>query len=660
MTAHSFRPKRSLVRLLLGSITAVMAVLLFGSLVSNALTSRDYIEKQLQAHSRDAANSLGLSLSTVVDARDRVLAGRMIDAIFDSGDFSFIRFTNAQGELVHEVRSEPKLSGVPEWFSRLFALDLPAERAKVMSGWSQLGELEVQSLSAPAYQEMWRAAKSQIVWFILVLFIAIGLVMWLMVRALKPLKDVEEQARQLSLRNFDFRLPEPETRELARVANTMNSMSETLGELFSQQLSMIESLRARSLLDALTGLNNREGFDHRLKTELDSHEHLVQGSLFLLNVHDFAELNRELGREEADRLLQSIAAVLNEFCKHHDAAFAARRGGANFALFCPHVLSDMLDEEAASLMSKLNSLSSVRQLLRDNLLHLGLAAVVAEDDSSSLLARADLALRGAQGAGVSGWQRYAELDGSDAEGQVLQANEWHSLLQKALAEKNVELHMQTVFAADQVAVVYRQMLARLRVNDELVPASVFIPMAKRFDLMVSLDRIVFEKILASFGGQDSGPVGVSFSEDALMDEAFVDWVAREAEVHPQVFSRLLVHVPEHVLRYGEKSLLRLSQVLDRAGAGLVIERFGVSSVPFSYLQRLNVAYIRVDRSFVRQVHENSDRQFFLRSAVQLAHSQGVKVLAVGVESEPEAQWLRDIEIDGLMGYLLQRPEALAV
>jgi len=415
-------------------------------------------------------------------------------------------------------------------------------------------------------------------------------------------------------------------------------------------------------MDNLTGLNNREGFDARLKTELESKESIPHGTLFLIKINDFGSVNRLHGRAEGDDLLRVVGDELKQLVRSHVGSFAARRSGADFSVFFPYIAGDSADEIAQSLSAKLSGLPMIKQLLREDLVHVGVACVTEDDDRKSLLSKADLALTQAQGKGVSGWQRYAYFAADDVLKEVRQAGEWLGILQEMLAKQSIELHLQPMFDPSGRHKIHDQVLARLEVDEQLVVAGVFLPMVERFQLTVPFDQMVVEKVLNGLMRQtdSSDCYSVSLSEAAIGDDAFITWFSRQLSSRPEVAKRLLFEVPEHVINHSESSLARLCRLSRQYGFRVSVERYGASSVPFSYLQRVDVNAIKVDHSFVRDIHENPANQFFLRSAVQIAHSQALRIFAVGVESELEWQTLRALGIDGAMGYHLSRPERTAL
>jgi len=382
-------------------------------------------------------------------------------------------------------------------------------------------------------------------------------------------------------------------------------------------------------------------------------------------VNHLALLNDSKGRVEGDRLLKNIATLLENLVNVHQGAFAARRNAADFSVFLPLAISVEIDVIVESLMNEISSLAVIKHLLRDDCFHLGVACVQPGDTANILLSKADMALRQAQGKKLSGWQRYAYIEEIDSNDAVREANEWRRILQEVLANRSLKLHTQKVFDKNE-QLYYYQVLSRIEVDNALIVASLFLPMAERFQLMVPIDQLVMEKVFSALSegtltlvdNQVSvAPVFycVTLSESALQDIRFMSWLDDQMDSYPHVASSLMIEVSEHIVNYNESALQGLSQLAKKHHFKISIERFGVTTPSFAYLQRLPIDVLKVDHSFIRAIENNEMNQFFLRSALQLAHSQSIKVIAVGVETESEWNTLKSIGLDGAMGFHLERP-----
>jgi len=649
----------TLKQILLWFTGLLMASLLVVNFFLNISSSRDYMQQQLSSHAQDAATSLGLSLSSVIDANDTIMASSMIDAMFDSGYYRHIIYFDVKGDAKVLRHSPMKVGGVPGWFVNWINLEAPEGKAEVVSGWMQLGSVSVVSHPGYAYKQLWRSLKAELVWFALigsVAFLAMNLVI---TTILLPLMRMERQAKAVRDRDFSYRAPMPKTRELKRVAVAMNSMSDRLGKMFGEQLALIEHLRAQSFQDPVTGLGNRAEFDKRLKAELESEQSAAVGSLLLIQLGDFAAYNQSNGRQAGDALLSQLAEAIKADTVKVTDAFIARRSGSDFSVFLPGVVDEQADKFANDLLHKLAGLHLVKQMCRNDILHVGIASTMTKISLPLFLSEADMALRRAQASGPNGWQRYVlSRDSASPEESVKQANEWLTILRETLSSKSIVFHYQPVYNRDRSLVMHYQVLSRIEVNDELVVAGVFIPMAERFSLLVDFDRLVVDKAITKLGQglNVDARLCVNLSVHSIANTDFVNWLLDTLKQHPKEARKLIFEVSEYCLQEAGDSLERLVEFSKSLGYEVSIDRFGVAAVPFAYLQHLSIHYIKVDHSFIRDIQNSRDNQFFLRSVLQIAHGQDIQVIAVGVEFEEEWQSIEPLGIDGAMGYYLCRPQ----
>ncbi len=381
----------TLKQLLLWFTGLLMLTLLVVNFFLNVTSARDFTQRQLSSHSSDAATSLGLSLSSVAEAKDIVVAGSMIDAIFDSGYYRHIILYDIDGG-AKVVRHAPvKIEGVPEWFVNWIELETPEGKAEVVNGWMQLGSVSVVSNPGHAYVELWNILKAQLIWYALIGAVAFLMMQFMITTILLPLMRIEKQAKAVQNRDFSYRAPLPKTRELRRVSVAMNSMSDRLEQMFGKQLSLIEHLRTQSFQDSVTGLGNRAEFDKRLKAELESEQSAAVGSLILIQFGDFSAYNQTHGRQAGDKLLSQLAVTVKAYSVKVVDAFIARRSGSDFSIFLPGIVDDQADNFANGLLQKLTSLDLIKQMCRHDVLHIGIASTLTKISLPVILSEADMA-----------------------------------------------------------------------------------------------------------------------------------------------------------------------------------------------------------------------------------------------------------------------------
>lgn len=654
MHRESARHQRGMMTLrsLLLLFTGGLILMLLGiSVLVSFDRFHEYISHQLEGHTRDAATAVGLSLSSAIDARDPVATGRLIDSVFDSGNYLVVEFVDHDGEPV--VRRSRSLDDVPvpAWFRGLVSLPLPRAEAEVMQGWQRLGRVRVVAHPGQAYADLWKTAWGLTLGAAIVGGLALAVLFWLLTRILQPLRALERQAQAIGRRDFRGRVRIRSTRELNQVVAAINRMTADLEQLFSGQARLIQHLRGLSNEDALTGLDSRAAFDRRLRVALESNGHAAPGTLMLIHIAGFADYNRLVGRQPADQLLTRIAEVVRAFLRDHAGGFGGRRTGAEFALFVPGGSpADGLfwGRQLVARMETVCAGSSENGV--ELMVHGGVASVTGEDTVSGLFAACDEALRSAEAAGVAG------CAGSDPGVVHHYGTEvWRGHITEALDQGRIALWQQPVVSPDDVTTLWHQVSARLRVEDAWVRDSVFAPIAERFGLMVRLDLTMIDLILARLQRDPASTLGLSLGISSVPDPAFRDQLLRRlAAAEGGCRRRLRVGIAEQSVHYHRAGVHRLVTSLRRLGVEVVVDRFGVGGVPFSYIRNLPVQALRIDHSFIHDIERQADNRFYLESMITIAHSRGVRVLATGVETAAGWQEVRAMGVDGAMGPHLGR------
>lgn len=638
---------RALLLLFAGSLIAAMLVVL---MTISFDRFRNYIATQLEGHAQDAATAVGLSLSNAIDGRDPVASASLIDSVFDSGRYLSIEYRDYRGHLIAGRSATLESLTVPAWFIRLASLPAPIGEAEVMHGWQRLGTVRVISDPSPAYVDLWRTTGAALGSTLLIGVATLCLLLWLLTRSLRSLKAIERQADAIGHRDFRQRVPHASTRELNRVTRAMNQMTDDLEQLFEGQAKLIQHLRRVNNEDPLTGLASRRAFDQRLKVEVESQETVAAGVLILLQLSGFAEVNQRSGRDQADSLLQRLAELLRRFVLEHAGGFAGRRTGAEFAVYLPGAaLADAL-HWARQLVGDLDALYADVATPLEVSVHAGVALVAGSQSVSTLFAAADEALRQAQAAGGSGCHS-ADPDLS----AHLGADTWRHRITQALDNEWVQLWHQPLLQADGQAVVYRLVDSRIRIDDEWMRGGLFAPIAERFGLMARLDLMVIQRLIHWLTADSEIRLAMTLGTSSIAAPTFRQALLAQLASAPSACERLCIGISEHAVHYHRPEVGELVAGLRRLSVAVMIDRFGVGGVPFSYLTNLPIQALRIDQSFVHDLPRHPDNQFYLESIVSVGHSRGVSVYVSGVETAAEWERVRQLGIDGASGYHLGRP-----
>ncbi|BBL74929.1 EAL domain-containing protein [Methylomagnum ishizawai] len=639
-------------------IILVSFVFIFmGTFAISLENARHYLARQLESHAQDTATSLGLSLSPVLARKDTTTLRSMVDAIFDRGYYRELVIAGADGTRLLERVNPAGIAGVPAWFVELIPLETPPGEALLVDGWMELGTLRITSHPGFAYAELWRTSADTLLWLSACTAAALGLGLGLIHMVLKRLRSVETQAEAICDGRYPIQDDIPKTRELRHMVLAMNRMSARVQQAFAEQSAIADTLRAQVYVDEVTGLGNRRYFDVQLGQLIQYPDEFAGGALLLMELADFKDFNNRHGYVSGDELLRKAAASIRTACPEEAGCLLARLAGGSFGVIATHGLKETVETLAQRLAGSLVQLRDQGGLDGQGLGHIGVALYATGQTASELLGHADHALRTAQAQGACAWHIHSPAQPQDTPSG---ARNWRKFLEDSVREERIELSFQPVLplTATPGEAMHREVLLRLRgESGEMLTAGTFLPMAERVGLAPEFDRIAVRAVLERMGrtASPAKSYAVNLTPGSLRDAGFVDWLCQQLKAFPERAKRLTFEVPEYGVVGDVEAAKRFVQRLRPFGSRFSIDHFGRNFASFAYLHSIGAAYIKIDGSFVRNLHLDQDNQFFLRELTRTAHEIDMKVIAMSVETAEEREALAAILVDGIQGYLICKP-----
>lgn len=626
--------------------------------------ARDILERQLHVHAQDTANSLGLSIAHPLGQQDKALVESMVGAIYDSGYYREIALRNPKGELLVVQREHQVSQTAPTWFVQALSITPTPGLSEIMHEWRVIGKLTVLPDTQQAYTELWKSSQRA-----LGLFLAVGgfslLLLWAIVRtALRPLRALEAQAEAICQRDFTGQQPLPRTRELRRVVQAMNRMTRQLKTLFDEQVAQIEQVRNQAYVDGITGLGNGRFFNAQLQSRLESQEEPFVGALIKLEIGDLASYNQQFGHDAGNWLLKQAGKLWRQQMDAVENAVFARVAGARFAALLPLVERATAIARVSAFMDELKALDPFQQNKAPLQVYAGIAVSAADGElhlerPRLLESQADNALQKAQ---VADAERIQVYDPSGMPSTSVErpagVDDWESFLRDVIEQRRFTFHYQPVVSCVDQSLLHYEVLARIKLKDQVLAAGVFMPLVERYRLVQALDQaivsVLVEQMLRKTPDQRI-PVAVNLSSHSVREEQFVDWLLDYLSHHQEATRHLIFEVPEVTVRSAHGRLKTLAEGLKRLGAKLAIDHFGSTNSSFGYLSGLPLYSIKVDQSYIRDIGDNLDNQFFVQSLVRIAHSRQVMLTAEMVESSVQWELLRRFQLDGAQGFFLGKP-----
>jgi diguanylate cyclase (GGDEF)-like protein len=641
--------------------TLALFLLLFaGTWYAKLDSTRSFLTDQLESHAQDTATSLGLSISQFLIQKDMPTVETMINAVFDRGYYKIIKLMDTKQNVMLERVLDVKIENVPPWFIRWIPLKTPEATANIMSGWIQAGTVHVMSHPGYAYKTLWEDMVRTTLWFFacgIFVLIAGGLGLRILLR---PLVLVERQADALCRKEYEIQERVPWTKEFRRVVEAMNRMTVKVKEMFEEQVTQAEGLRERAYHDPVTGLGNRRYFETQITARLDRRDSVTKGIMLLVKLNDLDKLNQQKGFQAGDELLKRVAALLQEATKSYASCALARLTGGDFSIFLTDAPPWDAETIAGGLANQLGRLAAEQIAATDNVGYVGAATYECTTTPGRLLSEADLALGAARRMGPNGWSVRAitEETGKTPLGQ----QQWKETLEKALRERRVSLDAQPVVkTTDRGHLLHLEIFSRIVLEDgKFLSAGEFMPLAERLKLVSSIDRIVLEEVMKLDRTRLAvGNIAVNVSPASLQDDSFRQWLQSALKNLPPTAPRMIFEFSEFSALQNLNLVKDFSTLVRGYGHAMGLDHYGQSFSNLGYLKSMRPDYVKIDRAYTGELKdEESDSRFFIGSLCSVAHSIDIMVIAEGVETEQQVQILKELNLDAIQGYVVDRPKPI--
>jgi diguanylate cyclase (GGDEF)-like protein len=424
-----------------------------------------------------------------------------------------------------------------------------------------------------------------------------------------------------------------------------------------QRLSSQENYRLAHY-DPLTGLPNRtlfiEHLDHALR-------HAVPGgrapAVLLIDLDGFKQINNTLGDPTGDRVLREVAQRLRR--ELAEDSLVARLGGDEYAVLCPRsegVPGAMAT--AAAVQSSLESTIALDDVALNVEASIGIA-VMGEDAESpdAQLQRADAALARAK-AHRSRVEVFSPGYDSFDPGKLLLLGQ----VRQALEQEQFILHYQPQLDLESGRIAGVEALLRWRHPQRgLLAPMTFIPLVEQTALIAPLALYVLTHALRQLAAwRELGlelQMSVNLSARNLLDPDLTGQVAGLLGRLKIPASLLKVEVTESATVLDPDRAAHVLGGLRSVGVGVSIDDFGTGNASIAYLTRLPASEIKIDRSFVSGICEDSRAQAIVRSSIELARDLGLEVVAEGVNTRAVLERARELGADTAQGHLISRPLA---
>ena len=411
--------------------------------------------------------------------------------------------------------------------------------------------------------------------------------------------------------------------------------------------------------DALTCLPNRSLLQDRLSQAIAfANRTERQVAVLLIDLDRFKNINDSLGHDAGDKIIMEIGRRLSVNARDGDTV--ARLGGDEFVVVLAGV--ERVETIATTAQQVLESLAQPMTIQEHEFFPAGSIGISLYpkdgEDARTLLKNADTAMYRAKDAGRNNFQFYAQ----DMNSRALDRLKLEGRLRRALSREEFVLHYQPQMELASGAIVGVEALIRWQPPGQTMayPGD-FIPIAEETGLIVPIGEWVLRTACAQHKEWDDAAafphtrIAVNLSARQFKQQDIVKMVSRVLHETECQATCLELEITESIIMENPELAAETLQQLSDMGVHLSIDDFGTGYSSLSYLKRFPINTLKIDKSFVRDITTDSDDAAIAKAVIALAHSMKLKVIAEGVETAEQLDFLRAQRCDQIQGYYLSRP-----
>ena len=487
--------------------------------------------------------------------------------------------------------------------------------------------------------------------FFVLLIVLLGLYIK---RLLSPLRKIAK-----SLKNFspDAEMEIPlitEENEIGLISSALNIMQENILYYSKQQQNIqhyleeeinkkTAELSKRLYTNALTGLPNRLNLLSKMKKDAD-------GALLILNIDDFKEINDFYGHEAGDQILIKFSSWLKEIFNEEHKIALQHLGGDEFALY--FFQKPSVQEFTACIQQLIEDVEKMIYFYENNELSIRIT-IGASYHKEGALEKADIALKSAKREKKS-YLMYDEK--LNVEKQYKNNMEWVKKLKYAMRTDKIVPFFQAIYDNKTNKIVSYECLIRLiGKDDEVMTPYYFLTIAKKSRLYSQLTKIMIQKSCQYFEHLNFD-FSVNLSVEDILDKDIVEYIKMNIQKY-HVDNKIVFEIleSEGIENYEEVSLFIKEMKL--LGCRIAIDDFGSGYSNFDHLLKLDIDYIKIDGSLIKNLDIDVNAQIVVETIVDFAQKLKILTVAEFVHSEAVLKKVKELNVNRTQGFFLAEPQA---
>lgn len=635
------------------SMLLVFIVIAFGSHYHNL---RSHLVRDILVQMNVVANAIG----PAVMFGEVSSAAKTLEPLTDNQNIRSIVIYDQKRHPIQSLHPEhPKNPAVWQWLYPYFS-DMDVTTPIVVN------EKNVGTLHATIKQEQIVDVLIGFAWSNAIAVLAAALVgcliMWRLNRNIvDPIHALQSFVSKITRNHhYDQRIQITSEDEIGMLSHDINNMLESIRQRDDQLQAELdhrkvieEKLQFLAHYDKNTQLLNRHAFEEAITRKItaapDDRQHVY---LLLLDLDRFKIVNDAFGHNTGDKLLLQVAHRLRGNLSQEDAIF--RLGGDEFAILLEAPGRNLIEQVCKRIIQTI----SAQFIVEDHEIHIGVSIGIALlrsgfDSKTEVMKNADIALYQAKDAGRNTFRFYSESD----EANTSELRNLREELHFAQQNQQLELFYQPIIHTQHLKTIGFEALLRWRhPNKGLLTPDQFIHLAEGSGLIISIGAWVIHQSLKQLAmWQDMFDqdlfMNVNISSRQLDDDSLSDTIRHALDYYHVSPRTLNLEITESMVMRNIESAKQILYSLKQLGIGIAIDDFGIGHSSMNYLKQLPVDILKIDKQFTAGIPQDKVDIAIVDALVALAVSLNLKVVAEGVESAIQFEYLQYKLCHHVQGYL---------
>ncbi|MBL4248148.1 RNase E specificity factor CsrD [Vibrio fluvialis] len=621
-------------------VTSAMFILFIGGTLSFQRMGQEYLNHYLQGivevvdkelEDPDAAYSMQRLMPKMLQASN------IVEMQLSSQAGTIYRFKDTSS------KADP---------DRLYSIDLPLARNQ---GYS------VHFKAVPPY--LGYGYSMGAMWSI---SLAVALIVFCLVRGVKWLREqllgselLEERGRMILAGRVE-QFAKGDEREWPYTASeALDVLIEELQDARQERSRFDTFIRSQTFLDQLTGAANRVLFDSKLESALL--ESGARGGVIMIRIDELDVAREEQDKRTIDEFVVEVGECISNVIARYPDVILSRYYESVFAIFMPHQGSKDVAHVATQCLKLIERISPPHPLDAENWFHIGVSMYQEGERRGRVIDEAETALKSAGLQGCNAWSRFKKVAKvEDERGSV----RWRSLFDQCLTPEKIRLFRQPCYLTkplNGLTLAHNELFVRIYDPEQgILKASRFSSALETVGYEMVLDRAVFTRVLQLLKIPEfTGNYSLNMYVTPFADKRYLRWFRNELMQLPHSLrSRLSFEFAEGHLVQHLDYMRPVLKMMAGLGCELVVGQAGRTIVATHYIKDLNITYLKLHRSLIKNIDQRHENQLFVRSMIGVCGGTQTKVIAVGVENETEWQTLLSLGVDGGQGRLFEAEQAL--